>query len=151
MSRPDGSTVSTAADRWSFTDIEREAIEALESAYSPYSRFRVGAVLEAEDGSRFAGCNVENASYSVTICAERAALAAAITAGARSFRRIAVACSGSRPVSPCGMCRQALVEFGADLEVISVTPDGQRTAWQLDSLLPESFTPEELGKPGGVS
>lgn len=132
-------------------DIEREAIRALESAYAPYSAFRVGAVLEAEDGSRYKGCNVENASYSVTICAERAALAAAVAAGAQSFRRIAIACSGSSPVAPCGMCRQALVEFGTELEVISVTPDGQRTAWRLDSLLPESFTPEELGRRGGMS
>lgn len=108
-------------------------------AYAPYSGFRVGAALEAEDGRVFTGCNVENASYPVTICAERVALGAAIAAGASRFRRVAIVSSGKRVASPCGMCRQALAEFGLDVEVTSRTVDGERATWTLQELLPEAF------------
>lgn len=115
------------------------ALEAMERAYAPYSTFKVGAALEAADGRRFIGCNIENASFPVTICAERVALGAAIVEGATQFRRIALAANGADPASPCGMCRQALAEFGLDLEVISVTPDGTETRWTLEELLPANF------------
>lgn len=119
------------------------AREAMGAAYAPYSRFRVGAAIEADDGRVFVGCNVENASYPVTLCAERNALGRAVASGARRFTRIAVVSSGSRPASPCGMCRQALAEFGVDLEVLSAGSDGVRS-WRLAELLPDSFRPEDL-------
>lgn len=123
------------------------AREAMAGAYAPYSGFHVGAALEAEDGSRFTGCNIENASYSVTACAERVALGNAVAHGVRRFRRIAIAAMGNAPVAPCGVCRQALAEFGIDLEVISVNPGGHEARWALRELLPEHFTLER--GPGG--
>lgn len=112
---------------------------AMSSAYAPYSGFRVGATLEAPDGRRFSGCNVENASYPVGMCAEQSALGAAVTAGAREFRRLALTVSGGDPATPCGKCRQALAEFGTDLEIVSEGADGGRRRWSLSELLPESF------------
>lgn len=123
-------------------ELVRLAREAMDAAYAPYSGFRVGAALESSDGRRFAGCNVENASYPVTTCAERVALGAAVTGGALRFRRVAICSSGVRPVPPCGMCRQALAEFGLDLEIVSVTPGGRHARWNLRDLLPESFSLE---------
>jgi cytidine deaminase len=116
------------------------ASEAMAGAYAPYSGFRVGAALEAADGRRFTGCNIENASYSVTACAERVALGNAVAHGARRFSRIAIAAQGESPVAPCGVCRQALAEFGIDLEVISVNPNGVETRWSLGELLPSHFS-----------
>lgn len=115
------------------------AREAMGSAYAPYSGFRVGAVLEADDGRRFAGVNVENAAYPVGQCAEQSALGAAVSAGARSFRRLALVVSGGGPASPCGKCRQALAEFGGDLRIVSEGSGGERKRWTLDALLPDGF------------
>jgi cytidine deaminase len=115
------------------------ATAAMGHAYAPYSKFSVGAALEADDGRVFVGCNVENASYPVGMCAERVALGHAVASGARQFRRVAVASSGARPASPCGMCRQALAEFGIDLEVVSVTVGGDSRRWTLAELLPADF------------
>ncbi len=106
-----------------------EAAErAAENAYAPYSNFRVGAAILTEDGKIFTGCNIEHASYGVTCCAERVALFSAVAAGARKFSAIAVT------HTPCGICRQALSEFG-DMDVI--TPAGTN---RLSRLLPEAFT-----------
>lgn len=136
---------SSVPPRPSDAELLEEARAALEAAYAPYSGYRVGAVLEAVDGRRFSGCNVENASLPVTMCAERVALGAAVCAGARSFSRLALCVSGDRPASPCGMCRQALVEFGSDLRVLSAGAGGTpQASWSLEELLPERFGGENL-------
>src|SRR5580765_5643958 len=93
-------------------------------AYAPASRFRVGAAVLGEDGRVFSGCNVENASYGLTICAERAAVCAAVAAGARRLRRAVVVTDADPPAAPCGACRQVLFEFGRDLRVDGVGPAG---------------------------
>ena len=112
-------------------------------AYAPYSKFRVGAALEAADGTVFIGCNVENASYGLTICAERAAICAAVSAGAKRFRRAVVVSDVDPPAAPCGACRQVLAEFGLDLPIDGV--GSKRTVtWRLSDLLPEAFGPEQL-------
>jgi cytidine deaminase len=124
--------------------LRERALAAMERAYAPYSRFQVGAALLGTDGSISDGCNVENAAYPAGICAERAALAAAVARGVRTFRTIAIATSTGTPTPPCGMCRQALVEFAPGLEVLSVTRSGREARWRLDELLPSAFTPQSL-------
>jgi cytidine deaminase len=118
----------------------------MESAYAPYSEFRVGAAVETVEGDVHAGCNVENASFSVTMCAERVAIGTAVAAGSRSLRRVYVCSTSVEPVAPCGVCRQALAEFGPDLEVISEGSSGQIRSWNLLELLPAQFRLEEHGK-----
>lgn len=119
------------------------AREAQSHAYAPYSSFRVGAALEAADGAVYTGCNVESASYGLTICAERAAVALAVGRGARQFRRVVVVSDSDPPASPCGACRQVLAEFGLDLEVEAVGPHSRRR-WRLADLLPDAFTRDRL-------
>jgi cytidine deaminase len=126
------------------TDVDWEplvetALEARGRAYAPYSGYRVGAALLTRDGRVFAGCNVENASFPVCLCAERAALAAAVSSGFTEFSAIVVVTAGDRPAPPCGMCRQALAEFEPDLAVLGVTPEGVRERWSLAALLPGAF------------
>jgi cytidine deaminase len=122
--------------------LEERAIAARARAYAPYSGYRVGAALETEDGRVFEGCNVENASYSVTCCAERVALYSAVAAGARGFRRLVVVASGPTP-HPCGACRQALSEFAPDELPITVVADGGgRHRFTLGELLPKPFRME---------
>ena len=119
---------------------------AHDRAYAPYSGFRVGAALLAQDGRMYPGCNVENASYGLSMCAERVALGAAVADGATSFRRIVVVSDSNPPASPCGSCRQALAEFGFDLVVVGVGPAGQ-SEWRLADLLPDAFVAELLNRP----
>jgi cytidine deaminase len=127
------------------TDVVARAREAMRNAWAPYSEFRVGAAIEAADGRVFVGCNVESASYGLTICAERMALGAAVAAGARSLRRIAVTTEVEPPAAPCGACRQLLAEFGLNLEVIAAGPSSERR-WTLAALLPDAFTKESLDR-----
>lgn len=115
------------------------ALKVRELAYAPYSSYRVGAALLADDGRTFIGCNVENAAFPVCLCAEQAAIGAAVASGSRSFVALVVATAGARPAPPCGMCRQALSELAADLPVLLVTPDGVREHWTLSKLLPGAF------------
>ncbi|HZA97221.1 MAG TPA: cytidine deaminase [Gemmatimonadales bacterium] len=112
-------------------------------AYAPYSNFRVGAALESSDGTVFLGCNVENASYGLTICAERSAVFAAVSAGATRFRRAVVVSDVDPPAAPCGACRQVLAEFGLDLPIDGVGSKGT-VRWRLSDLLPAAFGPEQL-------
>jgi cytidine deaminase len=140
--RPD---VLAAGSRQRTVLVER-ATAAMERAYAPYSGFRVGAALLAADGSITEGCNVENASYPAGICAERGAIAAAIARGVRDFTAIVIATEADRPTSPCGICRQVMIEFAPDLEVVSVTRDGADARWTMSDLLPEAFTPSSLGR-----
>lgn len=116
---------------------------AQQHAYAPYSKFRVGAALEAEDGTIFTGCNVENASFGLTICAERVAIATAISVGQRRFLRAAVVTDTEPPAAPCGACRQVLAEFGTSLQLVLAGRETEITV-SLRDLLPLAFGPEQL-------
>lgn len=122
------------------------AEEAREKAYVPYSGFRVGAALLTESGKIYTGCNIENASYSATICAERTALATAVFEGERSFVALAVVCDTDRPCSPCGVCRQFLVEFSPGCRVIMGNLRGDVVEQTAAQLLPMFFGPGDLGQ-----
>jgi cytidine deaminase len=124
--------------------LRERAMGAMERAYAPYSSFHVGAALLGTDGSITEACNVENAAFPSGTCAERAALAGAVARGVRSFRAIAIATSAEQPTPPCGMCRQALIEFSPELEIISVTRNGGEARWKLSDLLPHAFSPRSL-------
>ncbi len=128
-------------------ELIRKAFEASARAYCPYSRFPVGAALLTQGDSIFVGCNVENASYGLTICAERGALSSAVAQGQREITAVVIATPTADPTPPCGACRQVLIEFGPTAEVISVAGEsrpgdrsGLRIArWNLADLLPGRF------------
>ena len=115
------------------------ALEARTKAHAPYSNFQVGAALESTDGRVFTGCNVENATYGLSLCAERVAVFKAISEGARKFQRIAVAADTGILTPPCGACRQILWEFCGDIELTLVNLHGKTETLQLTDLFPRPF------------
>ncbi|ODQ52335.1 cytidine deaminase [Saitoella complicata NRRL Y-17804] len=130
-----------------FDQLREKTLAARESAYCPYSKFRVGACLLTTSGSFITGANVENASYPAGICAERTALVKAITEGHKDFVCIAVATDINPAASPCGICRQTMREFcDVGMPVYMFTPDGKSEVMKLDELLPRSFGPDDLPK-----
>jgi cytidine deaminase len=122
-------------------ELRAAAAAVSERAYCPYSRFPVGAAVLTEAGEIFAGCNVENASYGLTICAERSAICQAVAHGARTIRAIAIATPTEVPTPPCGACRQMIHEFGPGATVFSFGRDGAVVAHTLPELLPGAFGP----------
>lgn len=128
----------------------KQAIEAMQASYSPYSHFKVGAALETQSGKIYLGCNIENASYTPTNCAERTAFFKAVSDGERAFKRIAIV-GGKDGVlthytAPCGVCRQVMREFCApkNFELILGKTEEDYKVYTLDQILPESFGPEDL-------
>lgn len=115
------------------------ALAVRERAYAPFSRFAVGAALATAGGEIVAGCNVENRSYGLTVCAERNALAAAVARGERRFTALAVATASSPPAPPCGPCREVLAEFCDDLPILLVNDAGERRLTSLAALFPDRF------------
>lgn len=120
------------------SELVKAALGALARSYSPYSKFKVGAALETKSGKIFAGCNVENASFGLAICAERSAAIAAVSAGERDFVRVVIVTSNARPTPPCGACRQFLKEFSPKMEIIMVGRSRMNKA-VLEKLLPTPF------------
>lgn len=126
----------------------KECHEAKEKAYAPYSKIRVGAAVLCENGEIIQGCNVENACYCQGWCAERTAIVAAVSKGYRRFKAIAVTSDMiDKPITPCGACRQFMVEFGTDYDVYMVKPDSTYTMEKVQDLLPHAFVPAHLGLP----
>jgi cytidine deaminase len=115
------------------------ALAARENAFAPYSKFRVGAAIEDSEGRIHTGCNVENATYGLTVCAERVAVFKAISEGVRKFRRVAVAADTDSLTPPCGACRQILWEFCGDIEIVLVNLRGQTETHRLKDLFPKPF------------
>jgi cytidine deaminase len=120
-------------------ELREAAFAAMENAYAPYSRFRVGAALRTATGEIFTGCNVENAAYGEALCAERVAVSAAVAQGMRAFEEIAVASESDEPAPPCGSCRQTMSEFAPDLKITGYAKNGKKVEWRLGDLLPEAF------------
>ena len=117
----------------------RTAIDMMERAYIPYSHFPVGAALECSDGTVFTGCNIENAAYGATMCAERTAIFKAVSEGRRDFVRIAIAGKSKDFCVPCGTCRQVMMEVAPDIEVICLNGAGESRKFALKELLPYGF------------
>lgn len=128
--------------RMPITDAEliELANQARQRAYAPYSGFHVGAALIDDQGRVFTGCNIENASYGATNCAERTAIFKAVSEGARQIRKLAVVCDQETPCVPCGICRQIIAEFAAaDFELLAADPSGHFKRYSQEALLPDAF------------
>lgn len=128
-------------------ELMKMAIEARQNAYAPYSHFAVGAALLAESGKIYTGCNIENASYGLTCCAERNAIFAAVGAGERRFKMLAVAADSPEPVAPCGACRQVIAEFGIPLVVMGNLKEATKNM-TAEELLPYGFGQESMNNKG---
>ena len=120
-------------------ELKAAAVAMLDRAYVPYSHFPVGAALECSDGTVFTGCNIENAAYGLTICAERTAIFKAISEGHRDFKRIVIAGKSEDYCVPCGSCRQVMQEFAPQMEVICLNGKGEAKHFVLKELLPYGF------------
>jgi len=129
-----------------YSRLIQTAQKARENAYAPYSKFKVGAALLGKNGEVFASCNVENASYGLTMCAERVAVFKAVCAGVSDFEAIALVTDSLEPVSPCGACRQALAEFSSEMTIILANLTGQQVITTIGELLPMAFTKAKLGE-----
>lgn len=133
---------------------DQQLIEAArkirEQAYVPYSRFPVGAALITEDGSLYTGCNIENASYGLTNCAERTAIFKAVSEGHHRFAAIAIIADTAGPCSPCGACRQVMSEFGPDARVLLTNLHGDTVVTSVADLLPGAFSPLDLPRKEGA-
>lgn len=127
-----------------WSDLKERARLAADAAYAPYSQFHVGAALLAEDGRIFSGCNVENASYGLTVCAERNAVFAAVAAGCKRFAALVVVTSSMQPVTPCGACRQVLHEFGPSFAVRCYGQGGDELVTSCEELLPRAFVSSDF-------
>ncbi len=123
------------------------AADARKRAYAPYSKFTVGAAVLSAGGRIFTGCNIENVSFGATVCAERVAMFSAVAAGCRELVAIAVAGPGESPITPCGICRQVMIELAPDAVVVMVGEGGARETSAVAELLPLAFAPEELTGP----
>lgn len=128
-------------------ELMKIACKARQNAYAPYSRYAVGAALLAESGKVYTGCNIENASYGLTCCAERNAIFAAVGAGERRFKMLAVAADSPEPVAPCGACRQVIAEFGIPLVVMGNLKEATKTM-TAEELLPYGFGQESMNNKG---
>ncbi len=122
----------------------RAALEAREKAYVPYSNFPIGAALLTKDGQIFSGCNIENASYGLTNCAERTAIFKAISAGHHELKMMVVVADTARPIPPCGACRQVIFEFGEDITIVMRNLQGDSVQYQSRELLPAAFNRRDL-------
>jgi cytidine deaminase len=128
-----------ARDQAAGTDLVNAARQARERAHAAFSNFKVGAALQAADGTIVTGCNIENATYGLTICAERVAMFKALSEGHRAFTRIAIVADTASPTPPCGACRQILWEFGGNLEIVLADLSEEKGVHQLKDLLPLPF------------
>lgn len=128
-------------------ELMKIARKARQNAYAPYSHFAVGAALLTESGNVYTGCNIENASYGLTCCAERNAIFAAVCAGERRFKMLAVAADSPEPVAPCGACRQVIAEFGIPLVVMGNLKEATKTM-TAEELLPYGFGQESMNNKG---
>ncbi len=130
-----------------YKNLVSKAFEGRKNAYAPYSNFKVGAAVLAEDGKVYTGCNIENASYGATNCAERTAIFKAISEGNRAIKAIAIVGVENDYTYPCGVCRQVIAEFASkDAEIILGKGEGEYIVKTLDELLPGAFTKEDLNK-----
>ncbi len=128
-------------------DLLSVAIYARQKAYAPYSGFKVGAALRGSVGEIFSGCNVENASYGLTLCAERTTVCTAVAAGIRTFTQMVIVADSETPCPPCGACRQFLFEFAPNLELWVANLSGETKFYRLSDLLPEAFGPAFIHLP----
>jgi cytidine deaminase len=126
-----------------YTDLVKKAYEAMEYAYTPYSKFNVGAALLTESGKVYTGCNIEIASFGATNCAERTAIFKAVSEGEKNFKAIAIVSSSNDYTFPCGICRQVIVEFGKDIDIV-IAKGYDYEVYTIDELLPKSFTQIDL-------